>query len=156
MLLRISIFLSAALLLLSCFWQQTEAAENLRLREGLSYEHDLDRGFPIIADKVDDLKIEADKVSVIFFGASGDLNTNRQAKRAVEIYKKFKAQSEVKFIIVDVDHVSSAAGKQLLKNYYQGYIPQNVILDKQGKTFWTHVGEIDANTISSQIEKALQ
>lgn len=128
-----------------------KTAENLRLREGLSYTHDLDKGFPIIADRMDDLKPEAGKPTMIFFGAAGDLNTNRQAKRVVDLYKKYKEQ--LKFIVVDVDHASSTDGKHLLKNYYQGYIPQEVILDKDGKTFWTHIGEIDSGPLSSQIDK---
>ncbi len=132
-----------------------DAAENLRLREGLSYEHDLDKGFPIIADKIDDLKIENGKVNFIFFGASGDLNTNRQAKRVVELYKKYK-DGALKFVIVDVDHATSPDAKQLIKNYYQGYIPQEVILDKQGKTFWTHIGEVDLSALVSQIDKVMQ
>lgn len=134
--------------------QPLQAAENLRLREGLSYVHDLDKGFPILADKMDDVKIESGKVSLIFFGAAGDLNTNRQAKRVVELYKRYKDQ--IKFIVVDVDHVTAADTKQLIKNYYQGYIPQEVILDKQGKNFWAHVGEIDGGALSSQLDKALQ
>jgi hypothetical protein len=134
--------------------QAAEAAENLRLREGLSYVHDLDKGFPILGDKLDDVKVESGKATLIFFGAAGDLNTNRQAKRVVELYKKYKDQ--LKFIIVDVDHVTGADTKQLIKNHYQGYIPQEVILDKQGKTFWTHIGEIDGGSLSAQLDKSLQ
>jgi hypothetical protein len=134
--------------------QPADAAENLRLREGLSYVHDLDKGFPILADKMDDVKLEQGKATLLFFGAAGDLNTNRQAKRVVELYKKYKDQ--LKFIIVDVDHVTAADSKQLIKNYYQGYIPQEVILDKQGKTFWTHIGEIDGSALAAQLDKSLQ
>jgi hypothetical protein len=130
------------------------AAENLRLREGLSYVHDVDKGFPIIADKFDDVKIEPGRPALVFFGAAGDLNTNRQARRVVDLYKKFK-DSSLKFIIVDVDHVGSAEGKQLLKNYYQGYIPHQVIVDKQGKMFWFHIGEIDQSSLVNQISKVV-
>lgn len=137
-----------------CFQSQSGAAENLRLRDGLSFVHDVDKGFPIIADKIDDVKFDAGKATLLFFGAAGDLNTNRQARRVVDLYKKFK-DSQLKFIIVDVDHVVSAETKQLLKNYYQGYIPQEVILDKQGKTFWTHIGEIDQSALSSQLDKVV-
>lgn len=140
---------------LSSGMQISMAAENLRLREGLSYVHDLDKGFPIIADKVDDVKIDTGKATLIFFGAAGDLNTNRQAKRVVELYKKYK-ETALKFIVVDVDHVTTADTKQLIKNYYQGYIPQEVVLDKQGKTFWTHIGEVDTSSISGQLDKVMQ
>ncbi len=152
--LTLSLVLIAQTLFLNAL-APASAAENLRLREGLSYEHDLDKGFPIIADKFDDLKIEAGKGHLLFFGAAGDLNTNRQAKRVVDLYKKYK-DGAVKFIIVDVDHASSPEAKQLIKNYYQGYIPQEVILDKQGKTFWTHIGEVDLGALAAQVEKSLQ
>ena len=133
---------------------QIEAAENLRLRDGISYVHDVDKGFPIIAEKLDDVKIESGKATLIFFAAAGDLNTNRQSKRIVETYKKYK-DSQLKFLVVDVDHVSNPETKQLIKNYYQGYIPQEVVLDKQGKTFWTHIGETDQSTLSDQLNKVL-
>lgn len=149
------ILLLSCLLVISSVCVAANAAENLRLREGISYVHDVDKGFPIIADKMDDLKIESKKANLIFFGAAGDLNTNRQAKRIVEIYKKHKEQP-LKFIVVDVDNVTTPEGKQLLKNYYQGYIPQEVIIDKEGKNFWNHIGEIDNGPLNSQIEKVLQ
>ena len=116
--------------------------------------HDVDKGFPIIADKFDDVKFEPDRATFIFFGAAGDLNTNRQARRVVDLYKKFKDRP-LKFIIVDVDHTAAPESKQLLKKYYQGYIPQEVILDKQGKTFWTHIGESEHSTLAGQLEKVI-
>ena len=136
------------------FQPYTKAAENLRLREGLSFMHDVDKGFPIIADKLDDVKFDAGRATLLFFGAAGDLNTNRQARRVVDLYKKFK-DNQLKFIIVDVDHVGAAEAKQLLKSYYQGYIPQEVILDKQGKIYWTHIGEIDESSLAAQLDKVV-
>lgn len=129
------------------------AADNLRLREGLSYVHDLDKGFPIIADKMDDVKFDGVRPSFVFFGAAGDLNTNRQAKRVVDLYKKYKDQ--VKFLVIDVDHGTSPELKQLLKSYYQGYIPQEVLIDKDGKTSWTHIGEVDSGSLNGQVDKLL-
>jgi len=139
--------------LLIFFPSSASAAENLRLRDGISYTHDVDKGFPIIADKFDDVKFDSGKATLLFFGAAGDLNTNRQARRVVDLYKKFKEQ--LKFIVVDVDHLTSPESKQLIKNYYQGYIPQEVVLDKQGKTFWTKIGEVDQGTMAAQIEKVM-
>lgn len=130
------------------------AAENLRLRDGISYTHDLDKGFPILGDHMDDVKVEAGKNAFIFFGAAGDLNTNRQAKRVVELYRKQRA-TNTKFIVIDVDHADSADAKHLLKTMYQGYIPFVVIVDKQGKTTWSHAGETDQSTINSQLDKVL-
>lgn len=132
--------------------QNCFAADNLRLRPGISFVHDLDKGFPVIAEHLEDMKIESGKTNLIFFAASGDLNSNRQARRIVDLYKKYKDQ--VKFIVVDVDHPGGVETKQLIKAYYQGYIPQQVIIDKQGRTFWTHLGETDG--IAAQLDKSLQ
>lgn len=128
------------------------AAENLRLRPGISFVHDLDKGFPIIADHMEDVKIESGKTNLVFFAASGDLNSNRQSRRLVDLYKKYKDQ--IKFIVIDVDHPGGSDTKQLIKTYYQGYIPQQVIVDKQGRTFWTHLGESDG--IEAQLDKCLR
>lgn len=130
------------------------AAENLRLRQGLSYVSDADKGFPIIAEKMEDAIPEAGKATYIFFGASGDLNTNRQAKRVVDLYKRFKA-SNIKFIVVDVDHAASPEAKKLIKTYYQGYIPAQVLLDKSGSTSWSHTGEVAPGELASKVEKVI-
>src|SRR5689334_1398880 len=50
------------------------AAENLHMRPGISFAHDLDQGFPIMGDKMDDVQIASGKPTVLFFGAAGDLN----------------------------------------------------------------------------------
>lgn len=138
----------------SCFAiGAASAAENLRLREGLSYDSDADKGFPIIADKIDDMALEPGKASYIFFGAAGDLNTSRQAKRVVDLYKRYKA-SNLKFIVIDVDHASTE-GKRLIKSYYQGYIPAQVLLDKTGQIHWSHTGEVAPGELSSKVEKVI-
>ncbi|HEY9785774.1 MAG TPA: hypothetical protein V6D17_10260 [Candidatus Obscuribacterales bacterium] len=129
------------------------AAENLRLREGISFVQDLDNGFPIVADNIDDMKVEAGKPSLIFFGASGDLNTNRQAKRLVDIHKRY--QGKLKVILVDVDHPANQDAVKLIKTYYRGYIPLEVILDREGKMAASHVGELESGELKSKIEKVL-
>lgn len=117
--------------------------------------HDLDKGFPLIADRIDDVRIEEGKVSFIFFGAAGDLNTNRQSRRIVDLYKRYK-DAAVKFIVLDVDNARTSEAKQLIKSYYQGYIPGEVVLNRQGKAVWTHVGETDLQTMVAQLDKALE
>jgi hypothetical protein len=138
--------------LLAC--APAQAADNLRMRDGVSFVHDLDKIFPIVGEKLDDVEIASGHPTVIFFGAAGDLNTNRQAKRIVELYKKYKASS-VKFIVIDVDHPVNAAAKQLIKTHYQGYIPGQVVFDKNGKSKWTHTGEVEVNAMATQVDKVL-
>lgn len=131
------------------------AAEDLHLKKGISFSQDTDTGFPIECQRMEDVELEQGKASFIFFGASGDLNVNRQAKRLVDLYKQ-AGNKPVKFILVDVDHPSTPSAKALIKNHYKGYIPFEVILDKSGKVTWSQIGEVDTGVLSSQLEKALQ
>lgn len=130
------------------------AAEELRLRDGISYYQDTDSGFPILANKIEDTDHEMGRATFIFFAASGDLNSNRQAKRVVDLYKHFK-DSKIKFVVIDVDHTKTDSAKQMLKTYYQGYIPQEVLLDKNGKKAWSANGEVDSHTLESKVEGVL-
>lgn len=131
------------------------AAENLTLRKGVSFTEDKDNGFPIIADKMDDATIDSGKPTLIFFGASGDLNTNRQAKRLVGLYNKFKAKN-LKFILIDVDHASNAKATDLLKKHYKGYIPCQVLLDETGNSIWSKSGEVQEGDVAKQIETVVK
>lgn len=82
------------------------------------------------------------------------MNTNRQAKRLVELYKKLPDKS-VKFIVIDVDKAPNADGKHLVATYYKGYIPGQVLFDKNGKQVWNHDGEIELNLVKAQVDKLL-
>jgi hypothetical protein len=137
-------------------WQPvaTQAAENLHMRAGISFFHDLDQGFPIMGDKMDDAQVATGKPTLVFFGAAGDLNTNRQARRIVDLYKKYNADA-VKFIVVDVDNATTQPARLLIKTYYPGYIPTQVLFDKQGKAKWNHTGEVDASVIGGHLDKLL-
>lgn len=150
---KISKLAIAALLLLSIM-PAVNAADNLRMRDGVSFVHDLDKSFPLVGDKLDDVDISTAHPTVVFFGAAGDLNTNRQAKIIVDLYKKYKTNN-VKFIVIDVDHPVSPSAKALIKAHYQGYIPGEVVFDKSGKKQWNHTGEIDKSTMATQIDKLL-
>lgn len=131
-----------------------DAAENLRLRQGVSFVNDVDKGFPIIAERMDDVELSATAPTVLFFGASGDLNTSRQAKRIVELYKKYKGQN-VKFVVIDVDAPLSSAARALIKQHYQGYIPGQVVFDRAGAKKYSHTGEVEQGVLSAQLEKLL-
>jgi hypothetical protein len=144
---------TALVFALSCSIVAAMAAENLRLKDGVSFVQDTDNGFPIVGDKMDDANLEQAKPTLIFFGAAGDLNTNRQAKRLVDLYKKI--QDKVKVIVIDVDHPANANALKLIKSYYKGYIPLNVVLDKDGKLSTSHSGEIDTGDLKSKVDRVL-
>lgn len=130
------------------------SAENLRLRDGISFYQDIDAGFPILAEKMDDFETAVDGPTILFFGAAGDLNSNRQARRVVDLYKKYRS-SGLKFVIVDVDEAESSAAKRLLAEYYRGYIPLSVIVDKSAKIKWSVDGEVELRVLQNQIDKVL-
>src|SRR5207253_10858973 len=120
----------------------------------ISFYQDIDVRFPITAEKMDDLKTEPGKPTFIFFGASGDLNTSRQARRVVDVYRKYKADG-MKFVIVDVDQSSNPGVKELLKKHYTGYVPFEVIVSPEGKTVWSQIGEVDLSNLEGKVESAL-
>jgi len=130
------------------------SADDLKLRPGVSLTQDIDSGFPITGTNLDDVKIQQGTPTIIFFGASGDLNTNRQAKRFVALYKKVAAQ-KMKFLVIDIDHPANEDAKSLIKSHYKGYIPLEVVLDKTGKKIWSHDGELELNQLKVQVDKAL-
>ncbi len=147
----VAFFLAMVAGLFTC--QKAESAEQLHLREGVSFTQDLDSGFPIEADNLEDYALITGKPTMIFFGAAGDLNTNRQAKRFVDLYNKYHTQ--VKFLIVDVDHLNNPKAKALASEHYKGYIPSEVLLDRNGRATWSQVGEIESTIIAERIEKML-
>lgn len=152
--LNFSYCLSLALVAIFIFGGSASfGADNLKLKNGISFVQDTDNGFPIIGDNMEDVQIATTKGTLIFFGAAGDLNTNRQAKRVVDLYKKF--QDKIKVIVVDVDHPANADAVKLIKTYYKGYIPTTVVLDKTGRVSASHSGEVEANELKSQIERVL-
>ena len=93
--------------------------------------------------------------SHFFFGASGDLNTARQAKRLVGTYNKLRDR-DVKFIVINVDKPANKEAEDLIKKYYKGYIPCQTVIDSDGTTTWSKVGEVSENEVTKQISKNLK
>ena len=149
-----SALLSTLFLLPTVSTAPATAADDLSLRKGISFIEDTDIGFPILAKNLNDVRIDKGVPVFIFFGASGDLNTNRQAKKVVSLYDKFK-DKQIKFIIVDVDHPERDDVKALIKKYYKGYIPYQIVLGKQGSKVWEATGEVKEKSISKVLEGQL-
>jgi hypothetical protein len=138
----------------ACPLQRGLAADDLRLEEGISFVQDADNGFPIVAENFDDAKIEPGRAAFIFFGAAGDMNTNRQAKRVIDLYNSLRKE-EVKFILVDVDHPPAKGGTDLVKRFYRGYVPCEVIIDRKGNEHLNQIGEIESQVLRKRIEQVL-
>lgn len=153
---KLAVFAIALLLTMQeAMFSGVYAAEDLKLKEGISFSQDLDNGFPIEAERLDDCAPGIGRPTFIFFGAAGDLNTNRQAKRIVDLYRKNRSTA-LKFLILDVDHAQSPECKKLLKEYYRGYIPFQVLLNKSGEKTWSQTGEVDNRLMQLQVDKLLE
>jgi phage gp36-like protein len=62
----------------------------------------------------------------------------------------------VQFVVVDMDKPRSAAQEDLVKRFYKGYIPQVVVLNREGKIDYNASGEVDEWDITKVFEKALK
>lgn len=70
------------------------------------------------------------------------------------MYEKYRGR--VHFVIVDMDERHSPAQQELVKKYYQGYIPHVTILDKNGKAIYDRAGEVDESKITAILDGALK
>ncbi|MGH9712629.1 MAG: hypothetical protein ACRD5M_04940 [Candidatus Acidiferrales bacterium] len=131
----------------------THAGENLRLNSHLDYSSDHEDGPLITGDHMDEGAV-AGKPNYVIIYAEGCFNSKRQARRTVSLYEKYK--DRVNFVVVDLDQERSPAQQQLVKDYYKGYIPHVVVLDKAGKAVYNSSGEVDESSISALLDKALR
>jgi len=129
------------------------AADNLRLNQGLDYSSDSMDGPLITGDHFDE-GAQAGRPNYIIVYGEGCFNSKRQAKRTVELYEKYK--DTVAFVIIDLDMPRSDTQQKLVKKYYQGSIPHVVLLDKSGRAIYNSAGEVESNTVSALLDKALQ
>jgi hypothetical protein len=129
------------------------AGENLRLNSHLDYSSDSEDGPLITGDHMNEGAEPGRPNYVIIYG-EGCFNSKRQARRTVSLYEKYK--DRVNFVVVDLDQKRSPTQQQLVKQYYQGYIPHVVVLDKSGKAVYNSSGEVDESSVSSLLDRALE
>ena len=60
------------------------------------------------------------------------------------------------FVIIDLDRKRSPAQQELVKKYYQGYIPHVTVLDESGKVVYNSPGEVEETAISTILDAALK
>ena len=129
-----SLALFGALLLLST---GAQAAANLQLAPGLSFNDDSSASFPIVGS---DLAAgpAAGKATVIFFGTSNCWNTAREAERLVKLYPQYR--NRIDFVVIDLNRVSPVQ-QGLVSRYYRGAIPTVAVLDSKGNLIYDRAGE---------------
>lgn len=139
---RIRLTVSAiGLALLACGTAPTFAADDLTLAPDLSFTDDSSSNFPIAAKNLSDAAVSADRATVIFFGTSHCWNTNREAERLVSLYPRYRGK--VNFIVVDLNHATTAQ-RALMAKYYHGYIPTVAVIDRSGRLLYDRAGETSA------------
>jgi hypothetical protein len=113
-------------------------AMNLTLAPDLSFTDDSSSNFPIRGEGLFDGRIASDRPTAIFFGTSHCWNTNREAERFVELYRRHAG--EARFLVVDLDHPSPDQ-RALVSRYFEGYIPHVTFLDRLRQTVYNRAGE---------------
>ena len=147
---RIGIFAAIGILALVA---GARAGENLRINSHLNYSSDSEDGPLITGDHMNEGAVP-DKPNYVIIYGEGCFNSKRQARRTVSLYEKYK--DRVNFVVVDLDQKRSPAQQQLVKQFYQGYIPHVVVLDKAGNAVYNSSGEVDESSLSSLLDRALE
>jgi hypothetical protein len=117
---------------------RVDAASDLKLAYGLSFDDDSSPNFPIQALNLSEGSITPGSATVIFFGTSNCWNTAREAERLVKLYPQFR--DRIHFVIVDLNHVGPEQ-QQLVAAYYRGYIPTITAIDRHGVVLYDQAGE---------------
>ena len=127
--------------------------DNLKLNQKLDYQSDSIDGALITGDDAQSGFLAGKTNYVIIYG-EGCFNSKRQARRTVELYNKYRNQ--VHFVVVDLDVRRSPEQQQLVKKYYQGYIPHVVVLDGNAKALYDSDGEVNSGVIEGVFEKSFE
>lgn len=135
----------------------SRGATDLDLAPDLSFTDDSSAAFPIRGKSLANGELATDRPTAIFFGAAHCWNTNREAERLVQVYRK--RGDAVRFLIVDVEHPSPDQ-RALVERLYSGSIPTVAVLDPQGAVLYDRAGETaatrgDATALDAIVEKAL-
>ena len=59
-------------------------------------------------------------------------------------------------MVIDLDQKLSPAQKELARKYFTGSIPHVVVLDRAGNAVYNAAGEVEKDTITAILDKALQ
>lgn len=118
--------------------------DNLKLNPKLDYSSDSLDG-PLITGEDTQSGFVPGKPNYVIIYGEGCFNSKRQARRTVELYKKYRDQ--VHFVVVDLDVARSPEQQKLVKQFYQGYIPHVVVLNARGEAQYNKSGEVDSPRI---------
>lgn len=129
------------------------AAMNLKLNPDLNYSSDSNDGPLITGEDMKNGSLKNGKPTYIIFYHRECYNSKRQARRAVELYDKYRGR--VDFIVVDLDSPRSNEQNDLIKKHYRNYIPHVTIVDKTGGVVYDRSGEVGNGSTSDLLDKLL-
>ena len=72
----------------------------------------------------------------------------------MNLYNQYKGR--VQFVVIDMDQKLPPTQEALAKKYFTGYIPHVVVLDRSGAAVYNSSGEVEENTITALLDKALK
>jgi thiol-disulfide isomerase/thioredoxin len=147
---RIGLVLICALVSTSALLGQ---AQQLRLNPHLDYNSDRVDG-PLITGNDTQMGVVEGKPNYVMIYSEGCFNSKRQARRTVALSERYK--DKVNFIIIDLDKPQSPAQLKLVQRYYEGSIPDLILLDDDGKAVYNQAGEQSEEVLSHILDTALQ
>lgn len=128
-------------------------SRQLQLNPRLDYNSDSVDG-PLITGNDTEGGVVAGKPNYVMIYGEGCFNSKRQARRTVALSERYG--DEVNFILIDLDKPQSPAQLKLVQTYYEGSIPDLVVLGRSGKPVYNRAGEQTEEVLSGILDKALQ
>jgi hypothetical protein len=119
--------------------------QQLNLNPHLDYNSDSVDG-PLITGNETQTGVVAGKPNYVMIYGEGCFNSKRQARRTVALSERYG--DKVNFVIIDLDKPQSAAQLKLVQSFYQGSIPDLVVLDGNGKAVYNQAGEQTEEVLS--------
>ena len=127
--------------------------QQLKLNPHLDYNSDSVDG-PLITGNDTETGVVAGKPNYVMIYGEGCFNSKRQARRTVALSARYG--DRVNFVIVDLDKPQSPAQLKLVQRYYEGSIPDLIVLDGNGKAVYNQAGEQTEEVLSHFLDNALQ
>lgn len=147
---RIAVLLAAAFVFATALLAQ---GQQLTLNPHLDYNSDSVDG-PLITGNNTETGVVAGKPNYVMIYGEGCFNSKRQARRTVALSERYG--DKVNFVIIDLDKPQSPAQLKLVQNYYQGSIPDLILLDGYGKPVYNQAGEQSEEVLSHILDTALE
>jgi thioredoxin-like negative regulator of GroEL len=97
--------------------------------------------------------VVAGKPNYVMIYSEGCFNSKRQARRTVALSERY--QDKVNFVIIDLDKPQSPAQLKLVQTYYEGSIPDLIVLDGNGKPVYNRAGEQSESVLTNILDRLL-